>query len=77
MRKLIEFLKDSNHWKHLVVGFALGLYSALVAMIAGILKEEIDRERGGAFDYVDLGCTVLGGFLGNIVQVVILHFVLR
>lgn len=68
MNKIISFLKKSNHYKHLVGGFLVGLcalspwaaiYAAIVAASCLELK---DKLHGCPWDWTDWACTVFGGF---------------
>lgn len=71
MNKLIKFLKESNHYKHLIGGFIIGLLSLgnlwtcllSVSGVAGALEFK-DRAHGGAWDWIDFAITVCGGLLG-------------
>lgn len=69
MNKIIEFLKQSNRYKHLIGGLLVGLlafnpwtaiYSSLVAASSLELK---DKLKGGLWDWIDWGLTVSGGIL--------------
>lgn len=69
MNKFISFLKKSNRYKHLIGGFIVGLFgiSPWTAMYASIVAasclELKDKLRGGLWDWIDWGCTVIGGAL--------------
>lgn len=70
MKKLLNWLKQSNRYKHLIAGVAIGAltttaWNALVAVgVAGATAEFKDRQWGGKWDWVDLCCTLVGGALG-------------
>ena len=66
----VEWLGQSNRWKHLAGGFLLGflpdgyvtgLYGGVVAASALEFK---DRSYGGKWDWVDWGLTVGGAAIG-------------
>ena len=70
MKQIIDFLKTSNHWKHLVGGIAIGafansLYCAAYAGIgvAGALELK-DKLYGNKWDWVDFSLTVGGVAIG-------------
>lgn len=69
MNKIIEFLKQSNRYKHLIggllVGFAaLNPWTALYAsIIAASCLELKDKLKGGLWDWIDWSLTVIGGIL--------------
>lgn len=73
MKKIINWLKVSNRWKHLVGGIIIGLgadsdYCAAYAGIgiAGALELK-DRLWGGKWDWVDFGVTVVGVVIGRLI----------
>ncbi|MCM1068254.1 MAG: hypothetical protein NC418_11845 [Muribaculaceae bacterium] len=67
MNKLLAWLRESNRWKHLVGGFAVGVlaagaYSALyAATVAASCLEFKDRAHGCRWDWIDWALTVAGG----------------
>lgn len=70
MKKIWEWLKTSNRYKHLIGGMAIGLmaddwYCATLAG-AGISSalEYKDRAHGGSWDWVDWGLTIAGVIVG-------------
>ena len=71
---------ESNRWKHLVGGIAVGagsnsLYCAAYAGIgiAGALEFK-DYQWGGKPDWIDFACTVVGVAIGYGVRVLIVGF---
>ena len=67
MKKIIAFLQNSNHYKHLIGGFIVswltaspyaGIYAAVVAATCLELK---DRLYGNKFNLTDWLLTVVGG----------------
>jgi hypothetical protein len=71
MRKIIDWIKDSNRWKHFVGGFIIGVfadswYCALYAGsgVAGALELK-DYLWGGKPDVIDFILTVAGAALGH------------
>lgn len=74
MKKIFNWLKDSNRYKHLVGGILIGLgaddtYCAAYAGIgvAGALELK-DKLHGGKWDWVDFGCTVVGVAIGRTIR---------
>lgn len=74
MKKIFNWLKDSNRYKHLVGGILIGLgaddtYCAAYAGIgvAGALELK-DKLHGGKWDWVDFGCTIAGVAIGRITR---------
>ena len=77
MKKIIAFLKNSNHYKLLIRGFIVswltaspytGIYAAVVAATCLELK---DRLYSNKFDLTDWMLTVAGGAAAAIVWIAI------
>lgn len=70
MKKSIDWLRDSNRWKHLVGGVLLGLISDdwYCATLSGVgiasALEYKDYAHGGAFDWIDWSLTIGGVAVG-------------
>jgi hypothetical protein len=70
IKKFKNWLKESNRWKHLIGGYAIGLgadglYCAAYAGIGVASALEFkDIQWGGKWDWIDWGLTVLGVSLG-------------
>ncbi len=75
MKRIIEWLKASNRWKHLLGGFIIGLFSFgwFTALYSGVLTagalEYKDKSHGGQWDWIDFGLTVAGTCLGCLISV--------
>ena len=73
MKKLIEWFKHSNRWKHLIGGFIIGSlsfsdYCALYASaISAASLEYKDKAHGGNWDWIDFGLTVAGACVGRLI----------
>lgn len=70
MKKVIDWLKQSNRWKHIVGGIMVGLasndwYCATLAGcgIASALEYK-DKAHGGSWDWIDWGLTIAGVIVG-------------
>lgn len=78
MRKLFTWLKESNRYKHLLGGIAIGafansLYCAAYAGIGVATALELkDKLWGGKFDFVDLSLTLAGVAIGYGVRIMII-----
>jgi len=78
MRKLFKWLKESNRYKHLLGGIAIGafansLYCAAYAGIGVATALELkDKMWGGKFDLVDLSLTLAGVAIGYGVRIMII-----
>lgn len=77
MGKLKDFLKASNHWRHLVGGFGVGVCSNDVycAAYAGVgiasALEFKDKSWGGKWDWIDWSLTLIGVAIGYSVRFVL------
>lgn len=78
MNKLFKWLKESNRYKHLLGGIAIGafansLYCAAYAGIGVATALELkDKLWGGKFDLVDLSLTLAGVAIGYGVRIMII-----
>lgn len=78
MRKLFTWLKESNRYKHLLGGIAIGafansLYCAAYAGVGVATALELkDKLWGGKFDFVDLSLTLSGVAIGYGVRIMII-----
>lgn len=78
MKKLFTWLKESNRYKHLLGGIAIGafansLYCAAYAGIGVATALELkDKLWGGKFDFVDLSLTLAGVAIGYGVRIMII-----
>ena len=69
MNKIIEFLKQSNRYKHLIGGLLVGIlaftpWTALyAAAVAASCLELKDKLKGRLWDWIDWSLTVIGGIL--------------
>lgn len=78
MRKLFTWLKESNRYKHLLGGIAIGVFanSLYCAAYAGVgvatALELKDKMWGGKFDFVDLSLTLAGVAVSYGVRIMII-----
>lgn len=77
MKRIIEFLKQSNRYKHLAGGIIVGLcalnaWTALFAtIVAASCLELKDKLRGGIWDWIDWIITVAGGGLTALIWLIV------
>ena len=68
---------ESNRWKHLIGGFVLGLLlTALCSLGCAGGMEFKDKQWGGRWDWIDFGCTCVGGLIGQGLQVLVILIIL-
>ena len=67
---MIDFIKESNRWKHFIGGIVIGcgadsLYCAAYAGIGVAAALELkDKLHGGECDWVDFSVTIVGVSVG-------------
>lgn len=77
MKRILEWFKESNRWKHLLGGFVIGLgthgiYCAAYAGIGVAAALELkDKLWGGKWDWIDFGLTVGGAAVGQVVHLLL------
>ena len=73
MKKILNFLKASNRYKHLIGGFAVGLvalnwWCAIYAtIVAASCLELKDKLYGNKWDWIDCGFTIVGGMIPTLI----------
>ena len=71
MKKICKWLGESNRWKHLLGGVAIGFAgdsnycSAYVGVGVASAMEYKDRAHGGKWDWIDWLMTMAGGLIGQ------------
>ena len=72
------WLLESNRPKHLVGGFILGLTLTILCALgcAGGMEFK-DRQWGGKWDWLDFAATLLGGLLGQAIQLLIIWLIIK
>lgn len=69
----MKWLIESNRPKHIVYGFIGALVGTIFLSLGlAIGKEYSDKIWGGKFDWLDISATLIGGVIGQIVQLPIL-----
>ena len=77
MKKIIQFLKKSNHYKHLIGGFMVGLlacspWAALYsAVVAATYLEIKDKMYSNFYDWTDWSLSVGGGVFAALFWLII------
>lgn len=75
MKKIVEWFKISNRYKHFFVGFALGFLSFVLAVVGAFYKEIKDARSGGIFDKNDIFATLIGGIFGQFLSLILLWII--
>ena len=73
----MQWLKESNRYKHLLYAIPIGLILTILAVIGCAFGMEFkDYQYGNKFDWLDILATLIGGIIGQILQVLLLILVL-
>ena len=73
----MSWLKESNRPKHLLYAIPIGLIFTILAVIGCAFGMEFkDRESGNKFDWLDIAATMIGGSIGQLLQIIIILIIL-
>ena len=71
------WLKESNRQKHLLYAIPIGLIFTILAVLGCAFGMEFkDREYGNKFDWLDIAATMIGGAIGQLLQIIIILIIL-
>lgn len=81
MMKLIDlipkWIKESNRWKHLLLAIPIGMVFTILCVLGVASGMEFkDKSYGNKWDWLDWTATIIGGTVGQLLQLLILHLVL-
>lgn len=72
----MDWLTESNRSKHLLYAIPIGFMLTILAVIGCAFGMEFkDKQHGGSFDWLDIAATILGGLIGQIIQLILLFTV--
>lgn len=71
------WIKESNRTKHFKNAILPGVFFTII-FVAGLAigMEFKDKMNGGKFDWLDIAATMLGGLVGQIIQIVVIYLIL-
>lgn len=73
----MSWLKESNRPEHLLYAIPIGLIFTILAVIGCAFGMEFkDREYGNKFDWLDIAATMIGGAIGQLLQIIIILIIL-
>ena len=73
----ITDFKESNRWKHFVYAVPIGLIFTILCVLGTASGMEFkDKQYGNLWDWKDFGFTMLGGLVGQIIQIIIILLIL-
>lgn len=67
------WLKESNRIKHLLDAIPAGLIGTIL-FVAGLAigMEFKDKQYGNKFDWLDIAATMIGGAIGQVLQIILI-----
>lgn len=71
------WLKESNRQKHLLYAIPIGLVFTILAVLGCAFGMEFkDKEYENKFDWLDIAATMIGGAIGQLLQIIIILIIL-
>lgn len=71
------WLKESNRQKHLLYAIPIGLVFTILAVLGCAFGMEFkDKEYGDKFDWLAIAATMIGGAIGQLLQIIIILIIL-
>lgn len=65
--------KESNRWKHFMYAIPIGLIFTILCVLGVAAGLEFkDKQYGNVWDWKDFGFTLLGGLIGQIIQIILI-----
>lgn len=72
----MSWINESNRIKHLLYAIPAGaLLTILFAAGLAVGMEFKDRAYGGKWDWLDIAATLIGGFIGQAIQIGVLTLI--
>ena len=69
----MNWLKESNRIKHLIYAIPIGLVFTILAVLGCAFGMEFkDWQYKGKFDWLDIAATMIGGAIGQILQIILI-----
>ena len=73
----MSWLTESNRQKHFLYAIPVGLLLTILGVIGAAFGMEYkDKAWGGKWDWLDFLATLIGGFIGQILQIILI-FILK
>lgn len=69
----MKWLKESNRTKHLLYAIPIGFICTILAVFGCAFGMEFkDKQWGGKFDWLDIAATMIGGVIGQLLQIILI-----
>ena len=67
------WIKESNRPKHLLYAIPIGMVFTILAVLGCAFGMEFkDKQYGNKFDWLDIAATMIGGLIGQIIQILVI-----
>ena len=71
------WLKESNRMQHLLYAIPIGLVFTILAVIGCAFGMEFkDKQYGNKFDWLDIAATMIGGAVGQVLQIILIMLII-
>jgi hypothetical protein len=75
-RKIMSWITESNRLKHLIFAIPIGFIFTILCVLGVASGMEFkDRQWGGKWDWMDWTATMIGGFVGQAFQVLLIYLI--
>lgn len=73
----MKWLKESNRTKHLLYAIPIGLVFTILTVLGCSFGMEFkDRQYGNSFDWLDVAATMIGGAIGQVLQIILIMLII-
>lgn len=73
----MSWMTESNRQKHFLYAIPIGLILTILTVAGCALGMEFkDWQYGNEFDWLDIAATMLGGLIGQIIQIAIILLII-
>lgn len=74
---MFKWLKESNRLKHLIYAIPIGLIFSMICVV-GVASglEYKDYLYGNKWDWLDWSATLIGGLVGQVLQLLFIYLIL-
>ena len=78
MTTMLSWMFESNRPKHFLYSVPIGFIFTILCVLGVASGMEFkDKQWGGKWDWLDLTATMLGGLVGQALQVLLLYLILK
>lgn len=73
----MSWLTESNRQKHLLYAIPIGVVFTILTVLGCAFGMEFkDWQYGNKFDWLDIAATMIGGLIGQIIQIIIILLII-